>query len=154
MLETLIQELRATTKPANKIKILEENDSPFLKFILKASLEPFKLYHVKLQIEDIPKPGNASIDSEEVQYQLADLLYSCEINNSYKQYRERVISFLSTLNSNSQELVFSILNKDWKAGVSTKAVRKLFPGLISSFEVQLSNKYLEVKKKKSYKPKI
>ena len=153
MLETLIQELRATTKPANKIKILEENDSPFLKFILKASLEPFKLYHVKLQIEDIPKPGNSSIDSEEVQYQFADLLYSCEINNSNKQNRERVISFLSTLNSNSQELVFSILNKDWKAGVSTKAVRKLFPGLISSFEVQLSNKYLEVKKKKSYKPK-
>lgn len=153
MLETLIQDLRATTKPANKIAILEALDSPFLRYIVRATLEPFKLYHVKLKVSDIPTPGPLSIDNIGVQMLLTSLLDKCEANNSNKQNRESVITFLGNLNSNSQELVFSILNKDWKAGVSTKAVRKLFPGLISAFEVQLSDKYLEVKKKKNYKPK-
>ncbi|MBV5347161.1 hypothetical protein JZU46_02945 [bacterium] len=153
MLETLIQDLRATTKPDAKIVVLQKLDSNFLRCIIQASLEPFMLFHVKLKPEDMPKASDGSIDTFEVQEEFRLLLAAFQKNNSNKQNRLQAIAFLSTLNKGSQELVFSTLNKDWKAGVSTKAIRKLFPGLVSSFEVQLSNKYLEVKEKKTYKPK-
>ena len=153
MFETLIKDLRSTTKPAEKIKILKNCEETFLKYILIATFNPFLLFHVKIDTKSIGTCGHLSIDMLEVQEDFKSLLVSCINNNSNKQNREKVLMFLTTLNAGSQELVFSIVNKDWKAGVSNKTIKKIYKNLIPSFDVQLANKYLEVIEKKSYKPK-
>ena len=153
MLETLIQDLRSTTKTGAKLDILEKLDSDFLRYILIATFDPFLLFHVKLKLDSVPTEGTRSINSLDVQEEFKNLLEMCKKNNSNKQNRINVIAFLSTLNKGSQELIYSVINKDWKAGVSNKTIKKLYNNLIPSFEVQLSNKYHEVIAKKSYKPK-
>lgn len=153
MLENLIDALRSTSKPGKKLEIVQENSSDFLKLILKATFEPFKMYHVKLRPEDTPIPGEGSIDDTDKQLDLVALLDALELSNSSQQNRLRVIEFLRTLNKGSQELVIGVLNKNWKVGLSHKAVHKLYPGLVSNYEVQLANSYLKVIKKKSYQPK-
>ncbi len=154
MLDNLINDLRSTSKPKEKQAIVHSNHSQFLKFILAATFEPFKKYHVKIKPEDIPKEeGTDTLDDFETQADFKTLVDFCEQSKSNKQNRLQVIKFLKTLKAGSQELVTGILNKNWKVGLSHKTANKLYPGLVTSYEVQLANSYLKVIKKKTYKPK-
>lgn len=153
MLENLINDLRSTSKPSKKQEIVHAQDSPFLQEILKATFEPFMKFHVKIKPTDVPNPGEQSIDDADMQERMVSLLRSCELSNSNKQNRLQVVEFLKLLNSGSQELVVGVFNKNWKVGLSHKTANKLYPGLVTSYEVQLANSYLKVIKKKTYKPK-
>lgn len=158
MFDTLIKDLRSTTKPSEKIAILEKfkdkvEDEIFLQNILRATFDPFMLFHVKIDPSSIKTTGTDTLDDFNVQQNVITLLNNCSKNNSNKQNREYVLLFLSTLTEGSQELLYSTINKDWKAGVSNKTIKKLYNYLIPSFDVQLANKYLDVIKKKSYQPK-
>ena len=153
MLDNLINDLRSTSKPSEKQAIVRSNDSAFLKFILMATFEPFKKYHVKIKPSDIPEAGANTLDDIEAQEGLRQLLDHCEASKSNKQNRLAAVMFLALLSKGSQELVMGILNKNWKVGLSHKTANKLYPGAVTSYEVQLANNYLKVIKKKSYKPK-
>ncbi len=153
MLKDLINDLRSTTKPIKKQAIIEDNNSEFLKYILIATFEPFKKFHVKIKAKDIPQPGEYSIDENHIQERVRELLTYCENSNSNKKNRAVASVVLAMLDEGSQNLVVGILNKSWKSGLSHKTVAKVFPGLVNSFEVQLANSYLKVIKKKTYKPK-
>ncbi len=154
MLENLINDLRSTTKPSKKQEIVEYNDSYFLKHILKATFEPFKKYHVKIKPTDIPLvKGVKSIDDLEIQEEFIKLIYFCEQSKSNKQNRLQIVKFLKDLNEGSQDIVVGTLNKNWKVGLSHKTVLKLYPNLISVFEVQLANNYLAAILKKKYQAK-
>ncbi len=154
MLNDLINDLRSTSKPSEKQAIVYNNHSEFLKFILLATLEPFKKYHVKIKPGDIPEEaGDDTLDEFETQADFKVLLDFCEQSKSNKQNRLQVIKFLKTLKAGSQELAMGILNKNWKVGLSHKTANKLYPGLVTSYEVQLANNYLKVKNKKTYKAK-
>jgi DNA ligase-1 len=150
---TLISDLRATTKPSEKQKILEDNNCEFLKYILKATFEAFELYHVSIKAKEVPPPGLLSADDLEVQESIRNLIEYCRVSKSAKKNRYRTIEFLSALDKDAQDLTVGILSKSWKAGLSSKTVQKVFPNLTTQFEVQLANSLLKVRKKKSYKPK-
>ena len=150
---TLISDLRATTKPGEKHEVLKKSACPFLEYLLKATYDPFKLYHVKLSAKDIPPPGKEDINSQYIRTLLSDTLKSCTESNSSKINKELVRNALSYMDKDTQDLFFGVINKNWKAGISSKSVEELFPGAVPSFDLQLSNSYLKVIKKKTYKPK-
>ena len=139
MLGNLLAELRSTSKPSEKYNIIKKHDSEFLKRIIHSTYDPFRIFHIRLKKSEIPTAGNKDII--EIDKEIYDLLNFCEESNSPKQNREAVIKILSLLNEGSQELLVGILNKNWKAGIGRKHVLKLFPHLISRFDVQLSNTY-------------
>jgi len=150
---TLISDLRATSKPKKKQKILKENDCELLRYFLKSSYEPFEVYHVKIKPEEVPAPGEFDISDALVREIFTNVIEFCRNSNSNKQNRERIIPVLAKMTKDTQELLLGVLHKNWKAGISAKTIVKVFPGLITRFEIQLANKYHEVILKKTYKPK-
>jgi len=55
--------------------------------------------------------------------------------------QENVLDLMNMLDATSSELLWRILSKDLRCGVTAKTVNKLKPGLIPTFEVMLSHKY-------------
>lgn len=150
MLNELISRLRNTTKPKEKQDILKEYESDLFYRILTAAFDPFVKHHVKIASKSIPAPGNRSIDEKEMQDAFISLLDYCEQSNSNKQNRLATEELLTQLDEGSQALVIGTLNKNWKCGISDSTVNKAYPGLIATYKVQLSNKYLESIKKKGF----
>lgn len=145
--ENFLKDLRATSKPMEKQDVLIKYDGSLLRYIIKATYEPFRLFHVSIKDNEIPESGNEDL-SENVS-EFMELLFFCENSESNKQNRKMVLEFLSFLSPGSQELVVRVLNKNWKAGISEKNILKLFPGIISSFNVQLANTYDVTNKKQT-----
>jgi DNA ligase-1 len=138
-LKNLLSELRNTTKPKEKQAVLKEYDSPSVRYLLKVSYDPFILLNVAIKPKEMPAPANH--DLGEIFDDVETLLRFCQNSKSHKQNRERVEIILKQLNRGSQELLVGVLNKNWKVGISAKTVLKVFPNLISHFDVQLANTY-------------
>lgn len=144
-LGTLLIGLKTTSKPTEKQDILFSYDCSLLKFLIDATYDPFKLYHVNVKESDIPDPGDLDIADEPDK--IKELLVFCEQSNSNKQNREKVIEVLSTLDRGSQELLVGTLNKNWKVGLGVRNILKVYPDIVPVFEVQLSHTF---DRKKSY----
>ncbi len=143
-LTNLLSNLKGTSKPSEKQQIIKDYDSDLLRYVLKAAYEPFVMYHVKLKLSEIPQPGEKDISDID----LSSLLDFCIQSQSPKQNRTAVIEQLSLLTKGSQDLLIGILNKNLKCGLGVRNIIKVFPGLVSRFEVQLANTYKETKKYK------
>lgn len=148
MLSELLSELKSTTKPSEKIDILKKHDGENLRWVLKATYDPFRLYHVKFKKTEIPEP-NKFLTFEDIFEEIADKLQECTDCLSSKQNKERLLPLLDAVDAGSQELLLGILNKNWKSGLGTKTILKVFPGLVPTFEVQLANTYKPDKKYKN-----
>lgn len=148
--ENFLNELRSTSKPKEKQDILLKYDGEILRYLIKATYEPFKMFHVNIKKEDIPPAGSFDL-SDRFSDLMLTLLF-CESSNSNKQNRQTVQVLLAELNEGSQELVIRILEKNWKVGLSAKNILKIFPDSISSFNVQLAETY-DCKAKKHTKVK-
>lgn len=135
----LLQAFKNTSKLTEKQAILKEYDSEELRYILKATYESTILFNVKIKPKDIPDPSDK--DLSEVFDEAKDILRFCEESKSPKQNKDVVLDFLKKLDSGSQELFVGILNKNWAVGLGSSIVLKLFPDLVSKFNVQLSNTY-------------
>ena len=147
---TLIEDLRNTSKPKEKIKILQENDCIFLRYLLKSAYEPFEVYHIKLKSKEVPSPGKYTVEDPGTREAMQNIIEFCRQSNSNVQNRERVLPFLSEITQSTQELLLGVLHKNLKVGISSKLINKAFPGLVKQFNVQLANNYLSyIKKKKS-----
>lgn len=143
--ENFLNELRSTSKPKEKQDILLKYDGEILRYIIKATYEPFKMYHVNLKKDEIPPSGKSDLSDKFSE--LMNLLLFCEGSNSNKQNRQLVIELLSDLSIGSQELVIRILDKNWKAGISAKNILKVFPEIVSTFSLQLAESYDSSNKK-------
>ena len=137
--KNLIDDLKNTSKPSEKQEILLRYYNPKLEELLRLTYDPFILFNVSIKPNDIPSPGEQDLD--ELFNEAQSIFRFCEGSKSAKQNREIVVALLKKLNAGSQELLVGVLNKNWKSGISSKAVFKLMPGLINQFNVQLSNTY-------------
>jgi hypothetical protein len=137
--KNLFNDLRNTSKPAEKQKVLISYDSPELRELLRLTYDNFVLFNVNIKPKDMPAPADK--DLSDLFDQVESTLRFCENSNSAKQNREMVISLLEQLNFGSQELLVGVINKNWAVGVSSKAILKWLPGLINQFNVQLSNTF-------------
>lgn len=137
--ESLLNELRETSKPIEKRAVLIKYNCKELRTALTISYDPFILLNVNIKPSEIPTPSNH--DLGEIFDRVESVLRFCQNSKSAKQNREMVIAVLEELNAGSQELLVGILNKNWKVGISAKTILKVFPALISYFDVQLANTY-------------
>jgi DNA ligase-1 len=142
MISNVIKELMSTSKPSEKIEILNRYDELYqfnFKNFLFLSYDPFVQHNVKLSIKELPVPGdNEIINILEEVYGAIDF---CTDSLSPKQNREKLFPVFAKINKQEQEFLFKVINKNWKVGISNKIVLKAFPGLISTFDVQLANTY-------------
>lgn len=144
-LHSLLDELRTTTKPSEKIDILVKYNSPLLESIIKATYDPFILFNVKLEDSELLLAGEH--DLTELEDEFDSVIRFCSHSASPKQNKEIICELMGKLNKGSQELLVGVLNKNWRVGISSKSITKLFPNLLKRFSVQLSNKY-----KRGHKP--
>lgn len=149
MLSNLLSELKETTKPSEKINVLKKHDNKFFRWLINATYDPFKMYHIKFKKSEIPEPGDGHIELFEAH--VKKLLAFCEKSMSPKQNREKVIEVLKYFDKGSQDLLLGVLEKNWKSGIGTKTILKVFPGIVPTFEVQLANTYNSDKNYKNNK---
>lgn len=147
-LSNLLSDIRATSKPSEKCGIISSYDSDFLRHLIVAAYDPFKMYHLKLGKKEIPSPGDKGID--EIRDKVVEALDFCEESKSPKQNREIMIPVLAELNAGSQDLLLGTLDKNWKCGLGVKNLLKTFPDIVPEFEVQLANTYETSVLKKSF----
>jgi ATP-dependent DNA ligase len=138
-LSNLIEDIKGTSKPSEKQDVLRKYESKELKELLVATYDPFLLFNVSITPKQVPLPGEQSIN--DLFDEARSVLKFCEKSKSNKQNREMVVAFLEKLNAGSQALMVGTLNKNWKAGIGTKTMLKVFPGLVKQFLVQLANTY-------------
>lgn len=138
-LSNFLNELRATTKPSEKMDVLKKYDCPELRTLITYAYEPFTLFNVKLTAKDVTDYGTKDIC--QAYFALMTVAEFCMESQSSKQNKERIIGLLGMLDAGSQELVMNTFNKNWKAGLGAKNILKVFPGIVSQFEVQLANTY-------------
>lgn len=145
MIANILHELRNTSKPSEKIGIINKYDALFsehpvsLRKLLKLSYDPFVHFNVKLSPKETPPFGdNTIVDLYE---DVIKALEFCESSFSPKQNREVLMPIFAQLKAADQELLFCIINKNWKAGISGKTILKAIPNLFKLFEVQLANTY-------------
>ena len=138
-LSGLLNRLRSTSKPTEKLGIMKEYDSDLFKNILKYTFDSFTMFNVKLKPSDIKSVG--TYDLSEKQDEMNAVVRYCINSKSHKQNKTKVVELLNTLDEGSQELLIGMLNKNWKVGASDKAVDLLYPNLLRKFSVQLANKY-------------
>jgi len=153
MLDSIITELRSTTKPSEKIDILRKEDNSFLRYLLHIAYEPFINTHLSIVKKQLPPPGELTLDDPNIQIKTAAVLNFCLESLSPKQNKEHVLQVFEKLTESSQELLMNTIIGNWKAGVSTKTINKAFPEFITVFEMQLSNKYADAEKKKKFERK-
>jgi ATP-dependent DNA ligase len=139
MVENILSDLRSSSSIKDKEAVLKKYDSNFLRALIVYAYDPFKQFTVSIKEKEIPEPGTKII--HEMWYEIEEMFYFCEHSKSNKQNRELVIKVLESLNQRSQELIVNTLNKNWKAGVSVKTLLKVFPDIVSQFNVQLSNTF-------------
>ncbi|HUV84499.1 MAG TPA: hypothetical protein VMV86_02255 [Methanosarcinales archaeon] len=153
-LSNLLDEIRATSKPAEKCAIIKSYSSDFLRYLIEMAYNPFKVFNLKLTKKEIPPPGDKSLS--DMPGKVIEVLTFCEESKSPKQNREKVICLLEELDASSQDLLLGTLNKNWKCGIGVKNLLKIFPNIVPEFEVQLANKYEDSKQKKSFvkKPRL
>lgn len=138
-LSNLISDLKGTSKPKEKQDILLSYDSDFLKELIKYTYDPFKLFNVVIKPKDIPAPSKMSLN--EMENTVRKVLSFCLESKSPKQNREKAVEVLEYLNEGSQELLVGVLNKNWKCGLGTKNVLKVYDKIVPVFEVQLANTF-------------
>lgn len=131
----VLQEIANTTGRNDKLALLAAH--PELKGILKAAYDPFMMYYIKPTINWVQNVGVNEFDSET--NKLLNALVQRRISGNAA--KRAVIAELSRLEPLSQTLLLNILNKDLRIGLAAKSINKVFPGLISSFPVQLAKLY-------------
>jgi ATP-dependent DNA ligase len=143
MISDVLKDLRNTSKPLEKIKILKRYDREFpgvFRNFIYMSYDPFEHFNIKLTKKDL-----SSSDAEgSIMLRLNDIyeaLDFCKNSFSHKQNREKLLPILVELHPQEREFIMGVTNKNWKAGVGEKLIVKAFPKLINTFQVQLANTY-------------
>jgi len=139
MLSNLIDDLKSTSKPSEKIAHILANNSPALTTLLKLTFDPDLKFNVKLDEFDIPPAGDGEI--ENYVDQIESTLHSCAKEFTPVKNKEKIIAIMKQLNRGSQELLYGVVDKSWHCGLSVRGLLKVFPDLVRTFPVQLANKF-------------
>ena len=149
-METLLKELKKTSGINAKIAILEsyKNDKDVLR-CMQLTYDPFTRFYITIKPKDVPKPGKKDFRIMVKEFFTMCVTLSTRTvtgNNA----RDMVMSFLSECTNDAQDVFISILNKDWKVGVTDTLMNRAYgENFIESFSVQLAKTYDPTKKYKN-----
>ncbi len=143
MISDVLKELRNTSKPSKKIKILQKYDKEYpgvFRNFVYLSYDPFEHFNIKLTKKDLKSENGEGAIIARLN-EVYDALDFCKNSFSHKQNREKLIPILVELHPQEREFIMGVTNKNWKAGVGSKLINKAIPNLINTFEVQLADTY-------------
>lgn len=133
----IIEECAKTNSSKEKVRILKENDSDLLRYVLENAVSPFIVFGVKQHTFAEPLLHE---DFEINLNQFKFCLHHLKLRDiGGQKYAEFIRECSKHLNEEQQNVLSKILNKDLDAGIGEKIVNEAFPGLIPEFDVQLCN---------------
>lgn len=146
----LLDKLRATNSPIQKVTILQLSDTPELRELLTMVYDPMITYGIVDFAETTPNPqGESGLG---LIAPLLKALSTRELSGNAAEYECRIVAL--ALNPDWSTVLRLILKRDLRCGVSIKTVNKAFPGLITEFSVMRAQKYTPREGKYYLEPKL
>lgn len=132
MIINTINELKNTTSLNRKKEILIKSESEMLKLILSLTYDRVK-YTFGLKKVQYTKIGSKSLNNIEPDYllKLFEPLFTRTYtgNAAFYYMQENLEDF----DSESQQIIYDILQRDLRCGINTKLINKVFKNLITEF---------------------
>ncbi len=151
-----LQRLGHARNIAERVRLLQTDDSPLLRKILIAAHSPFIRYGVVItpsieskilaDLRTLKSPAGLLLDESDI-WDMLDLFSSSTASSASKIIT--LTSLLRRLSMDTTYTVLDILKKNCAPGLGVSTINKAFPGLIPTFDVQRCNKYSD-KKVKDY----
>jgi ATP-dependent DNA ligase len=139
-MEEIVKECRNTNSPIKKQAILKDyaEKYPALKDLLFRAYEPFDMYHMqaKVPLNDFGQRGAAEMWEE-----FSALLDIMTVSPTPQKNKEILVGFLEKCNQDTQTLFLGVVRKNLKLGFGIKQINKVFPNLITEFDVMLAQQF-------------
>ena len=136
--EDFVQDCRSTTKLLEKEDIMLMYDCPILREMLFYCYEPFIMYNLNPP-SDLPRPGTGK--AVDLWDEFKEILTVMNSQQAPKRNKELFLEFMSRCNRNTQDLFSGIVRNNLKTGFGIRFMHKIFPGLITKWNVALANRY-------------
>lgn len=134
----LLEQLAATPKTTEKLKILQDRWCPELAGVVKAALDPTITYGIA-DVEGLLPPY---FGAEGFNPQSAALIAHLAARTlSGNAARDAIKAHLKTLSEPSANLLLRVITKDLRCGVGDTLVKKVAPALLPTFEPMLAAKF-------------
>jgi len=114
-----------------KKKLLTQVPKPYLKY----AYDPFFQYGIK----NVKPSGKGDRVFDNWTWRLLDVLRERKVTGN--KARQVTATHMSTLTSRSATLLYNILQKDLRCGISTKRINEVFPNLIPELPIMLAEDY-------------
>jgi DNA ligase-1 len=136
-----LDQIAATSSRTEKERLLEiAITHPLTQMVVKQSYDPFITFG--LTPPRVESDGTQSFDDTSARiWGLLHGLATRKITGG--EAHELVRETMSTLNQPSAELLWRILSKDLRCGITEKTVNRVLPGTIPVFDVMLAHKFEE-----------
>lgn len=138
----ILSQIKITPGSNAKKALLEGHDfNALLKKVLTYSLDPFITFNV-VKIPKVKKRLDFPLGVSEAWsefFRIADLCAARSVTGN--SAIDMMQTCFSTVTLEDEEWMRKVLKKNLAIGVSTKTVNKVFPGLITTFNVSLAQKF-------------
>jgi len=134
----ILEQIEATAGRIDKEYIIAENQTEELKFVFETALNPFYVYGAF----EFDVPGQAFRMDIPTLTELK-VLRSKLLNKTYtgNTAKDELRKTLLTADETARKWLIRMFKKDLKCGASTKAINKIFKGLIPEFQIGLCDKF-------------
>jgi len=134
----ILEQIEAASGRIDKENIINTNPTDELKFVFETALNPFYVYGAF----DFDVPGQSFRMDIPTLKELKELR-SKLLNKTYtgNTAKEEMRKTLLTADETARKWLIRMFKKDLKCGASTKALNRVFKGLIPEFQIGLCDKY-------------
>jgi len=136
-LKEFVDKMQATSSSLDKVEILKQQPE-FIKKILEYTYNPYKQFYVTSKT---CKKNSDLCDQNKIYDTIFKLLD--DLTNRVYTGHDAIAMVNSFIASNSEyeDLIYNVLDKDLKTRTGAKVINKAFPGLIPEFNVALAKEY-------------
>jgi DNA ligase-1 len=139
-----VEEIMSSNSRLHKQSVLNKyKDDEIIRKYLQIAFDPFKVYGISTKKLNKRIYGTSGKRLNSV-FDLFDYL---EKNNTGTAVDilacQEMLARISVFDTSASQLLKSLICKDLSIGCDSKTINKEIPGLISTFEVQLANKYFD-----------
>ncbi len=136
-LKEFVDKMQATSSSLDKVEILKQQPE-FIKKILEYTYNPYKQFYVTSKT---CKKNSDLCDQNKIYDTIFELLD--DLTNRVYTGHDAIAMVNSFIASNSEyeDLIYNVLDKDLKTRTGAKVINKAFPGLIPEFNVALAKEY-------------
>lgn len=141
---TFVNRMRESNSRLHKQEVLRQSkDDPIIRKYLEIAFDPFKVYGIstKKLTKTVDVKGITAVNT------IFELFNYLEVHNTGRDTDigvcQGILNRVASTDSESAELLGSLICKDLSIGCDSKTINKEIPGLIPTFNIQLANKYFD-----------